>query len=84
MLYCIELERLWNWPPATYAASLVAIPKPTADEFDVLTWRHLTILSALCRNWAKARLWGMAPCVWMRFPEEAFAGSWGRGAEDVW
>ena len=80
----IELERLWNWPLPTRVASSVAIPKPTTDVFDVLTWRHLTILSAHYRNRANARFWGVAPWVGTWFPDEVFAGFWGRGAEDAW
>ena len=58
---CIETKPTWQWPRATCPAGSVDIPKPDTEELDILTWRHLAVLSTAYRDWAKARLWDLAP-----------------------
>ena len=80
----IETCGTWHWPGDTALASSVAIPKPATEELEVLSWRHLSVLSTLYRDWAKARLWDLGPWIKTWFPAEAYAGAWGRGAEGAW
>ena len=60
------------------------IPKPDTEELDIITWRHLSVLSAAYMNWANIRLWDLAPWIKAWFLDESFAGAWGSSAEDAY